>query len=49
MLMSNPRRDLVALDDAWAALAVVDARKSRVEREARSILDTGAMAAAERS
>ena len=28
--MSKPRRDLVALDDALAALAVVEARKSRV-------------------
>jgi RNA polymerase sigma factor (TIGR02999 family) len=30
LLMSKPGRDLVALDDALAALAIVDARKSRV-------------------
>jgi RNA polymerase sigma factor (TIGR02999 family) len=30
LLMSKPGRDLVALDDALAALAAVDARKSRV-------------------
>jgi len=30
VLMSKPGRDLVALDDALAALATVDARKSRI-------------------